>query len=80
MKALWHDGVGMSLYVKRLEHGRFIWPTPADGAVAISAAQLGYLFNDTPETVDILLSLRNRAVKHVDLRTRQLAQEGQCHE
>ena len=29
MKVLWHDGVGMSLYVKRLDHGRFIWPTPA---------------------------------------------------
>ena len=42
MRALWHDGVGMSLYVKRLDHGRFIWPTPADGA-AVSAAQLGYL-------------------------------------
>ena len=43
MKVLWHDGVGMSLSVKRLDHGRFIWPTPADGAVAVSAAQLGYL-------------------------------------
>jgi transposase len=43
MKVLWHDGVGMSLYVKRLDHGRFVWPTPADGAVAVSAAQLGYL-------------------------------------
>jgi transposase len=30
---------------KRLERGRFIWPTPADGAVAISAAQLGYLLD-----------------------------------
>jgi hypothetical protein len=39
-----------------------------------------YLFDDTPETVDILLGLRNRAVTRVDLRTRQLAQEGQCHE
>jgi transposase len=38
-----HAGVGLSLYVKRLDHGRFIWPTPADGAVAVSAAQLGYL-------------------------------------
>ena len=43
IKILWHDGVGMSLYVKRLDHGRFIWPTPVDGAVAVSAAQLGYL-------------------------------------
>ena len=43
IKILWHDGVGMSLYVKRIDHGRFIWPTPADGAVSVSAAQLGYL-------------------------------------
>lgn len=43
LKILWHDGVGMSLYAKRLERGRFIWPTVSDGAVAISAAQLGYM-------------------------------------
>jgi transposase len=43
VKILWHDGLGMSLYAKRLERGRFIWPTPADGAVAITAAQLGYM-------------------------------------
>lgn len=44
VKLLWHDGVGMSLYTKRLEAGKFIWPTSTTGtAVAISAAQLGYL-------------------------------------
>jgi len=43
IKVLWHDGLGMSLYAKRLERGRFIWPSPADGVVALSAAQLGYL-------------------------------------
>lgn len=43
IKVLWHDGLGASLYAKRLERGRFIWPAPADGAVAISSAQLGYL-------------------------------------
>lgn len=44
VKLLWHDGVGMSLYVKRLEAGKFIWPASSTGeAVAISAAQLGYL-------------------------------------
>ena len=45
VKVLWHDGVGMSLYIKKLERGRFIWPVPKDGAVAISAAQLTYLLD-----------------------------------
>jgi len=43
IKIIWHDGLGMSLYAKRLERGRFIWPAPVDGAVAITAAQLGYM-------------------------------------
>ena len=43
IKVLWHDGLGCSLYAKRLERGRFIWPSPADGVVPISSAQLGYL-------------------------------------
>src|ERR1051326_4670443 len=43
IKIIWHDGIGMSLYAKRLEHGRFLWPSPANGTVAISAAQLAYM-------------------------------------
>ena len=43
LKILWHDGLGMSLYAKRLERGRFIWPSPADGVVAITSAQLAYM-------------------------------------
>ena len=43
IKILWHDGLGFSLYAKRLERGRFIWPSPADGVVAIRPAQLGYM-------------------------------------
>jgi transposase len=28
---------------KRLERGRFVWPSASDGAVVITSAQLGYM-------------------------------------
>src|ERR1700740_1507628 len=31
VKILWHDGIGLSLYAKRLDRGKFIWPGPAGG-------------------------------------------------
>jgi len=48
IKVLWHDGQGLCLFAKRLERGRFIWPSPGPGeggggTVTISSAQLGYL-------------------------------------
>ena len=27
IKVLWHDGQGMCLFAKRLERGRFVWPS-----------------------------------------------------
>ena len=46
LKILWHDGLGLSLYAKRLEKGRFIWPQAQAGeTVAISAAQLSYMLD-----------------------------------
>src|SRR5208337_4596925 len=38
LKVIWHDGQGACLFTKRLEHGRFLWPSPADGVVTISSA------------------------------------------
>ena len=43
IKVLWWDGQGACLFAKRLERGRFVWPSPADGKVAITAAQLAML-------------------------------------
>ena len=43
IKVIWHDGQGACLFTKKLERGRFIWPSAADGSVVISPAQLGYL-------------------------------------
>ena len=45
VKIIWHDGQAANLYVRRLERGRFLWPSPADGVVAISPAQMGYLLS-----------------------------------
>ena len=43
VKILWHDGQGLCLFSKRLERGRFLWPSAADGTVSITPAQLAYL-------------------------------------
>ena len=43
IKVIWHDGQGACLFTKRLERGRFIWPSTAGEPVSLSAAQLGYL-------------------------------------
>ncbi len=45
LKILWHDGVGMSLYARRLEHGRFVWPSAQAGSVAISSVQLACMLD-----------------------------------
>jgi transposase len=40
VKVLWWDGQGLCLFSKRLEKGRFVWPSPADGIVGLTPAQL----------------------------------------
>ncbi|HUB97855.1 MAG TPA: IS66 family insertion sequence element accessory protein TnpB [Stellaceae bacterium] len=45
IKILWHDGIGMSLYAKRLERGRFVWPRATDGVVSISGSQLACMLD-----------------------------------
>jgi transposase len=43
IKLLWWDGQGMCLFAKRLERGRFVWPSASEGAVALTPAQLSML-------------------------------------
>jgi hypothetical protein len=40
LKVIWHDGQGACLFTKRLERGRFLWPSAADGVVTISPSGL----------------------------------------
>ncbi|WP_407169148.1 IS66 family insertion sequence element accessory protein TnpB [Bradyrhizobium sp. ORS 111] len=42
VKMIWHDGQRACLFTKRLERGRFIWPSVAGESVTISPAQLSY--------------------------------------
>ncbi|VWX50817.1 hypothetical protein NOVOSPHI9U_310082 [Novosphingobium sp. 9U] len=35
----------MSLYAKRLERGRFVWPSAKDGVVALTSSQLACLLD-----------------------------------
>jgi transposase len=43
IKVLWHDGIGICLFIKRLERGQFIWPMSVAGRVTLTAAQLSTL-------------------------------------
>jgi len=43
IKVIWWDGQGACLFSKRLERGRFVWPSPADGKISLSSAQLAML-------------------------------------
>ena len=43
IKIIWWDGQGACLFSKRLERGRFIWPSSATGKVTLSSAQLAML-------------------------------------
>ena len=43
VKVLWWDGQGLSLFYKRLEQGRFIWPSANAGKIHLTYAQLSML-------------------------------------
>ena len=43
IKIIWWDGQGACLFAKRLERGKFIWPSTVGEPVHLTPAQLGYL-------------------------------------
>ena len=43
VKVIWFDGQGACLFSKRLERGRFVWPSPTQGRVSVTPAQLSML-------------------------------------
>lgn len=43
IKVLWWSGDGLCLLAKRLEQGRFVWPSADSGSVSLTTAQLSML-------------------------------------
>jgi transposase len=43
LKVIWYDGQGSCLFSKRLERGRFVWPSAKNGKISLSSAQLSML-------------------------------------
>ena len=43
IKIIWYDGQGSCLFSKRLERGRFVWPSSKVGKLLLSPAQLSML-------------------------------------
>ena len=43
IKVIWWDGQGARLFSKRLETGKFVWPSAKEGKVALTPAQLAML-------------------------------------
>src|SRR5713101_3544841 len=68
LKVIWHDGQGACLFTKRLERGRFLWPSAADGVVTISSAQLGYLLSGSTGVIRRKLGVRPRSANRFCLR------------
>ena len=46
---LWHDGQGVCLFRKRLERGRFLWPSLSDGVVTRPVIAV---LMETPHSLD----------------------------
>jgi transposase len=64
LKLLYWDGSGLCLFAKRLEKGRFVWPSPAAGVVRLTPAQLSMLLEGIGwrRTVSVVPETRPSAV------------------
>ena len=43
IKIIWWDGQGACLFSKRLEYGRFVWPSARESKIILTPAQLSML-------------------------------------
>ena len=61
IKLIWHDGIGLCMLTKRLEHGQFVWPS-ADTIGRIMAAKLTRIQRELGSLAE--LAERRRPAEH----------------
>jgi len=58
VKILWRDALGMSLYAKRLDRGKFIWPSasvdPPTACECCGSTRLRKLGEDVTRTLKVI--------------------------
>ena len=80
-KILWHDGVGLSLYAKRLDRGKFIWPSAKEGVISISAGQMAYMLEgiDWRKSATDLAAQKRRLIMSAQAPAKRRKSWGQTH-
>ena len=68
IKVIWWDGQGACLFCKRLEKGRFVWPSPAEGKLVVSQAQLAMLLEAIDWRSTAYLASAHRRLIHFTVR------------
>ena len=63
VKIIWHDGIAMWLYARRLEMGRLIWPSAKDGAVSLTNSQLACRLEPTLGRFDPVLAFLSEVLR-----------------
>jgi transposase len=61
VKLLWYDGQGLCLYSKRMDRGRFIWPTTKTGKVSLTGCPVVDAFSGRDRLAPGPSALRSRS-------------------
>ncbi len=81
VKVLYWDTQGLCLFAKRLERGRFVWPSAREGTVSLTPVQLSMLLEGIdwrmPRARRPLSAGRHRSQAARD-RSCRLARRGSC--
>jgi transposase len=67
IKVIWYDGQGSCLFSKRLERGRFVWPSSKEGKLILSPAQLAMLLEGINVLAVCQMDVETELEKHTKI-------------